>query len=182
MAISALLSFSDIGFHATTTRHITERASVSAGSLYTYFRSKEDILYFWIHEGHKFFCNIVEEAAARTAGGEEQIAAIVRDLTLWHIRYRTLSHVTTTQLRALNKEHYVVIREYRHKIVNALRVPVEEGVRAGEFVVPTVDIYLNAVFAFVLDVPRWFPEGGDLDPEEVANGYANLATTMLHSS
>jgi AcrR family transcriptional regulator len=180
VAISALLSFSDIGFHATTTRHITERALVSAGSLYTYFKSKEDILYFWILEGHKFTCSVVDEAVARTASGEERIAALVHDLTLWHIRYQTLSQLNTTQLRALKKEHYVVIREYRRKIVDALRAPVEEGVRAGKFSVPTVDIYLNAVFAFVQDVARWFPKDGGLDPEEVAKGYADLATTMLY--
>jgi len=181
VAISALLSFSDIGFHATTTRHITERASVSAGSLYTYFKSKEDILNFWMLEGHKRAYAVVEEAVARTQGAEKRIAAIVRDLTLWHIRYQTLSQVNTTQLRALKKEHYVVVREYRRKIVDALRAPVEEGVQSGAFSVPTVEIYLNAVFAIILDVARWFPKDEDLDPEEVADGYARLVRTMLHS-
>ncbi|MGD9863984.1 MAG: TetR/AcrR family transcriptional regulator [Pseudodonghicola sp.] len=181
VAISALLSFSDIGFHATTTRHITERASVSAGSLYTYFKSKEDILNFWMLEGHKRAYAVVEEAVARTQDAEERIAAIVRDLTLWHIRYQTLSQVNTTQLRALKKEHYVVVREYRRKIVDALRAPVEEGVQSGAFSVPTVEIYLNAVFAIILDVARWFPKDEGLDPEEVADGYARLVRTMLHS-
>lgn len=180
IALSALLSFSEIGFHATTTRHITERASVSAGSLYTHFKSKEDILYFWMIEGHRSARDMVTIAVGTSGDPQERIAAIVRDLTLWHIRFRTVSQVNTTQLRALSKPHYHVVREFRREIVTALRTPVEEGVRQGRFKVPATDFYLNAVFAIILDVSRWFPRDGSLVPEVVANGYATLAQTMLH--
>lgn len=182
VALSALRSFSEIGFHATSTRHITEGASVSAGSLYTHFKSKEDILYYWMLQGHRNALEAVGAAIRRTSGLEDRIAAIVRDLTLWHIRYRTLSQLNTTQLKALSREHYGLIREYRHQITEALRVPVEEGVRKGDFRVPATEFYLNAVFALILDVSRWFPRDGRLEPEAVANGYAQLARTMLRCS
>lgn len=180
VALSALMSFSDIGFHATTTRHITERASVSAGSLYTHFKSKEDILNFWMLEGHGNALQVVNAAIARTEHPEERIATIVRDLTLWHIHFRTVSQVNTTQLKALSKPHYLVVREFRRQITDALRSPVEQGVRDGSFNVPATEFYLNAVFAIILDVSRWFPREGSLSPEAVADGYATLARTMLH--
>jgi AcrR family transcriptional regulator len=37
--------FADKGFHRTTTREIAEAASVSEGTLYNYFKNKDDILY-----------------------------------------------------------------------------------------------------------------------------------------
>lgn len=180
VALAALVSFSEIGFHATTTRHITKRASVSAGSLYTHFQSKEDILYFWMREGHRSARDAVRQAVKRTEDLEERIAAIVRDLTLWHIRFRTVSQVNTTQVRALSKEHYAEIRKYRREIVELLRSPVNEGVNQGRFQVPAIDVYLNAVFAIILDISRWYPRDGALMPESVADGYATFARAMLH--
>ena len=180
VALSALLSFSEIGFHATTTRHITERASVSAGSLYTHFKSKEDILYFWMMAGHRGALDAVERASGRSEGLEAQVATIVRVLTLWHIRFQTLSQVNTTQLKALSREHYADVRDLRRQIAQALRGPVEKGVASAQFEVPETEVLLNALFAMILDVSRWFPRDGRLSAEAVADGYARLTRAMLH--
>lgn len=42
--LAALDLFSNRGFHATTTAAIAKRAGVSEGTIYKYFRSKEDLL------------------------------------------------------------------------------------------------------------------------------------------
>lgn len=179
VALSALRSFSDIGFHATSTRHITEGASVSAGSLYTHFKSKEDILYFWMLEGHRSALATVNDAVRNTNGLEDRIAAIVKDLTLWHIKYRTLSQLNTKQLNALSNSHYGSIREYRRQITEALRLPVDEIFQTNVSYVLSTELYLNAVFAIILDVSRWFPRNGRMDPQAVAKCYAEFALTML---
>lgn len=179
VALSALLSFSAIGFHATTTRHITERAAVSVGSLYTHFKSKEDILYYWTLAGHRSALAVARKALARSSDAEDQVAAIVHDLTRWHIHYQTLSQVATTQLRALSTEHYAVVRQYRHEISEGLGLPIEEGQRLGAFRIADRRLLMNALFAMILDVSRWFPHDGSLDAGSVAAAYASLARAML---
>ncbi len=182
VALSALLSFSAIGFHATTTRHITERAAVSVGSLYTHFRSKEDILYYWTLAGHRSALAVLGHALEQASDAEDQVAAIVHDLTRWHIHYQTLSQVATTQLRALNAEHYAEVRQYRQEISEGLGGPIDAGQRLGAFRITDRRLLMNALFAMILDVSRWFPRDGSLDAASVASGYAALARAMLRAS
>ena len=130
-------------------------------------------------EGHRSALDTVNAAVRKTSGLEDRIAEIVKDLTLWHIRYRTLSQLNTAQLKALSKNNYNLVRDYRHQITEALRLPVEEALQNANSHVPLTELYLNAVFAIILDVSRWFPRDGRMKPKAVAEGYARLARIML---
>lgn len=179
VALSALLSFERVGFHATSTRDITEHASLSAGSLYTFFKSKEDILYFWMLTGHRSALSATRAAFALAGTATERVSHIVTELTLWHIRYQKLSRLSGTQLKALSDEHYQVIRELRREIVECIRTPIQEGIEAGEFTVSDQRLAINAIFAMVLDVSRWYRATNQANPETVATQYAAYACAIL---
>ena len=48
---AALSLFLEKGFKSVTAREITEKAGISKGSLYDYFKNKDDLFYQTIHEG-----------------------------------------------------------------------------------------------------------------------------------
>ena len=50
---AALLLFSENGFHATSTTQIADRANVSKGLMYNYFKSKEELLFAIIDAANK---------------------------------------------------------------------------------------------------------------------------------
>ncbi|THB79080.1 MAG: TetR/AcrR family transcriptional regulator [Desulfobacteraceae bacterium] len=67
------------GYHKTTTRMIAKAANFSIGSLYEYVSSKEDLLYLVCKNIHEEVQEAVEEALARTGGGRERLAEVIRE-------------------------------------------------------------------------------------------------------
>lgn len=70
--------FSERGFHATTTRAISEIVGILSGSLFHYFRTKEQMLFEVMNEAAVQLC----EAAGAIAGSEddprERLRALIR--------------------------------------------------------------------------------------------------------
>ncbi|MEW5910062.1 MAG: TetR/AcrR family transcriptional regulator, partial [Thermodesulfobacteriota bacterium] len=79
IADAAVKLFIDRGFHKTTTRQIARSAGVSIGSLYEYIASKEDILYLVCESIHEEVERGVADAMARTTGGREALAEVLRE-------------------------------------------------------------------------------------------------------
>lgn len=74
----ALELFSSRGFHRTTTRQISKKAGVAEGTLFNYFRSKEDLaLYFFEQEVQGIIDWFHKEKGLRDADVVEQLFAIV---------------------------------------------------------------------------------------------------------
>jgi AcrR family transcriptional regulator len=80
---AAIDLFSVQGFHATPTQQISDRAGVSAGTLFRYFKTKEDLidtLYFNIYQT---LSDVVEEAIHSKKNIEEQIKNAKRQTLFW---------------------------------------------------------------------------------------------------
>jgi len=70
------------GFHKTTTREIAQKAGLSIGSVYEYVSTKEDVLYLVCDVIHAEAERQISEALARTAGGRETLAEVIREYFL----------------------------------------------------------------------------------------------------
>jgi AcrR family transcriptional regulator len=70
------------GFHKTTTRQIARASGLSIGSVYEYVATKEDVLYLVCDVIHAEAERQISEALARTAGGRETLAEVVREYFL----------------------------------------------------------------------------------------------------
>jgi len=79
---AAVRLFVEKGFHKTTTREIASAAGISIGSLYEYVASKEDILYLVCDSIHAEVERGVAEAMARTSGGRNALAEVIREYFL----------------------------------------------------------------------------------------------------
>ncbi len=74
----ALELFSSRGFYRTTTRQISRKAGVAEGTLFNYFRSKEDLaLYFFEQEVQRIIEWFEGQTALRETSVVEQLFAVV---------------------------------------------------------------------------------------------------------
>jgi AcrR family transcriptional regulator len=74
---AAIACFSREGFHRTTMKQIVDETGLSAGAIYRYFNSKEDIVAAIAEEHHTTEAAVLREMAQR-----EDIAEGLRDLVL----------------------------------------------------------------------------------------------------
>jgi Transcriptional regulator len=80
---AAIDLFSTQGFHATPTQQISDRAGVSAGTLFRYFRTKEDLIDSLYSSIHRALADVVDEAIRPGTPVEEQILNVKRQVLHW---------------------------------------------------------------------------------------------------
>lgn len=75
--------FSTQGFHATPTQQISDRAGVSAGTLFRYFRTKEELIDSLYYSIHRALSEAVDEAIRPGIPVEDQIKNVKRQVLHW---------------------------------------------------------------------------------------------------
>jgi len=149
---AAVVEIARRGYYRTTVSHIARRAGVADGTIYLYFKNKEDVLVSVFDRAMRRFIaearGIVEEGALGAVGTLRRLVALHltllgadRDLAVvFQVEFRHTLHV----LEVLSRSG---IRDYLALIARV----VEQGKREGAFR-PDVDALLAAKAVFgVLD-------------------------------
>ncbi len=133
---AALKLFSERGFHSTSTRDICAEAGVSKGSLYWYWRSKEEIAFSLVSDMMSEFLKLVESARDEECPVIEKLERLAKTIA-------ELYYHETQSLRLLWKfrvdRHYIFSRDYMEKVARyytgirkALESIIEQGIKSGE--------------------------------------------------
>jgi len=74
---SAFRVFGERGFRSTTMKHIAQAAGIAPGSIYTYFRDKDDLFRTAVEEGWKEFLSEFQGVVQSQRPLEERIEALL---------------------------------------------------------------------------------------------------------
>ncbi len=172
-------SFAERGFSATTTRDIAARAGMSPAAVYVHHSSKEELLFLISRDGHDAALRVVTAAAASSEDPGQQLWATVREFALWHAVHHSVARVVQYEGCALSREHHALIASRRRAIEQVLRDVIEFGVQRGDFHCDDVPGTTMAILSLVVDVARWYRDGGPRTPDQIADLYAELALRMV---
>jgi len=182
LADAAVAAFADAGFHGTTTRDIAAAAGMSPAALYVHHKSKEELLYLLSRAGHDVTLQIVRGAVTADTTPTEQLRALVSRFATHHAIAHTEARVVNYELAALAPEHYAEIAAMRHEMDELVRDLVQRGVDAGEFDTPNPRMAAAAILSLGVDIARWYREGGYWSPEQIGDGYADIALRIVGAS
>jgi len=175
---TAVAAFRHKGYAGTSTQDIAHALHMTKGSLYYYFRDKEDIL-FSCHERALDHLLSGARAVRRRRRDPE---ATLRELIERHVGIMVHEFRGTAlalEVATLNGSRHDHIVRRRDQYEGILRAVVEEGVRSGAF--RPVDPRL-AAFAFLGAInwmARWYREGGGRSAEEIGRTFADLFVGSL---
>jgi AcrR family transcriptional regulator len=173
---TAVAAFRLKGYAGTSTQDIARALQMTKGSLYYYFRDKEDIL-FSCHE--RALDHLL--SGARAARNRDPEAAL-RELIERHVGIMVHEFRGTAlalEVATLNGSRHDHIVRRRDQYEGILRDLIEKGVRSGAF--RPVDSRL-ASFAFLGAInwmARWYREGGGRSAEEIGRTFADLFVRSL---
>ena len=136
--------FFDKGFKNVTVESIAKKAELSKGSVYLYFKSKEDIytqiLLSDIDKFHKVMANLIQEGQSSSA----MLMGLANIYADFFMNDRELFRIMMNYM--LNTDHMNLPEEIDHLIVKATNKTVDIiekifmiGVRSGEFP-PYIDL------------------------------------------
>jgi AcrR family transcriptional regulator len=182
MFLAAISTFSERGFHGTSTRDIAARAGMSPAALYVHFGSKEEVLYRIATSAVGLTQEVMISAEATADRPAGRLRAVVKAITAWHAHHSAAARVVLYHLDALTPEHLAEVTAKEREVDQIVRRIIADGVTEGEFEVTDPGTAATAVLSLVMDVARWYRPGGRRTPDELGEGYAEAALRIVGAS
>jgi AcrR family transcriptional regulator len=152
---------------------------MTKGSLYYYFRNKQEILFFC----HDYSLDMLLELLARVRASPAPADARLRELVEGFVRVIVdeLKGTPLTQdVQALSPDLLRRVVAKRDRFDRGLRSLVREGMRQGVFAPGDPKLLGFAVLGSLNWITRWYSPRGPSDSAEIARAYADFVLDGLH--
>jgi AcrR family transcriptional regulator len=170
---------SERGYNATSIRAIAKRAKMSTANLYHHFPSKQALLMQIVDDGIVRLRHDTDAALEEADGALEELDAVIRAHVVAHAERRSISFLTTSELRNLPAAERRHIRQLIDEQQGRFNEVIEKGIEEGIFKVEHPHDAARAVSSMCTAVAAWFNPKGDLGPDAVADRYVCFARSLL---
>ena len=165
---SALSVLAEKGYHGTTMEDIANHLLMTKGSIYYYFKGKQDLVFqSQIKILNQSIQNVEEVNEKNLAIDEKLKTAIMRHIEYsLHEKSGFLLMVNPAEI--FSKEQLTKIIQLREQYASCYDSLIEEGVEAGYFEVDNISIARNILLGAMNWVTQWYSADGELDEQAFA--------------
>jgi len=167
------------GYAAASMREIAGEVGVEPASIYSHFKSKDDILkYICFKIADEFFeaqepvlnsvSNPVEKLKRMIAG---HIGVIMHNLDAATVFFIEWSFMRDADLKA-----FIKLRERYEK---GFRDVIQEGITSGDFRMMDVNFTVRLLFSVMNGIHEWYKPSGNVSPDEVGEKMSQFVLTGL---
>ncbi|WP_428828547.1 MULTISPECIES: TetR/AcrR family transcriptional regulator [Bacillus] len=181
---AAVVVIAENGYHQSQVSKIAKQAGVADGTIYLYFKNKEDILISLFKEKMGQFIERMETDIQKKPSAKEKLLLLIRE----HFRLLSQDHhlalVTQLELRQSNLELRQKINEVLKGYLNMLDSILSEGKKTGEFR-QNLDVRLARQMVFgTIDetATTWVMNDQKYDLPALAESVHDLLLNGIHQS
>jgi AcrR family transcriptional regulator len=169
---AAVTLFSEKGFDATSVQEIVERAAVTKGAMYHYYRSKDDLLYEIYHDLLTRQLSDLDRIRAAGQPPADTIRSIVVDLVETTADYLKQTVIFTREMHRLDGAKMARLRSERRRYHEAVRDLIARGQDAQVFArTASAETVTLMLFGIVNQLPQWYrPPGEPAHPRSERSG------------
>ena len=178
---SAADLISEHGFEAMNLRQLAAHVGLTAGSLYNYIGSKQDLLYGLVRAVMDDLLLAADEQVLCQQQTVRRFQAFVQLHLQFHIDRKSDVLIATTELRSLephNLRDIVLLRNRYEAILSRL---IKQGCREGVFVVTDPKLATLALIPMLTGVAHWYRPGGRLSRKDLLERYVDLSFALVGS-
>jgi TetR/AcrR family fatty acid metabolism transcriptional regulator len=130
---AAVVVIAENGYHQAQVSKIAKQAGVADGTIYLYFKNKEDILISLFEEKMGEFTDKIRSKTAGIESAVSKLLTLVETHLTWLSEDHHLAIVTQLELRQSNKELRFKINEVLKGYLQVIDEILKVGVETGEF-------------------------------------------------
>ncbi len=122
-------------FHEVTMEDVAKAAGVSKGTIYTYFRDKDELFFQLATEGFDELCELVHKCSDDSTPFRERLLTMCRQVSGFFLKRRHLMRVAHDHDGRAGGFHRKMRKrwmERRHRMIEAVAAVLQAGVEAGE--------------------------------------------------
>lgn len=176
---SAAIVFAEKGYHGTTMEEIAAKLLMTKGSMYYYFKNKDELLYHC----HKMIMDlsisgmkeIIDSSLSSTEKLHKAIKAHISlatsEKSMFMVMHKPSQHFTDDYLHEI-LEARTAYSQYFDRII-------AEGIKSGEFQSVDVKMVRMIILGALNWTQEWFDPKGEKTPEEISEVFATYLSKML---
>lgn len=130
---AAVIVIADNGYHQAQVSKIAKEAGVADGTIYLYFKNKEDILISVFQEKMSVFIESLDVILGEDTSATEKLELMIKNHFNVLSNDKYLARVTQLELRQSNREIRLKINAILKEYLNQLDLILEDGVKSGLF-------------------------------------------------
>lgn len=130
---AAVVVIAENGYHQAQVSKIAKQAGVADGTIYLYFKNKEDILISLFREKMGSFVEKIQKEIEGISSPSEKLYVMIEKHFQLLAADRHLAIVTQLELRQSNKEIRQRINEVLKEYLKVVESILVEGIKKGEF-------------------------------------------------
>ncbi|MEM8886996.1 MAG: TetR/AcrR family transcriptional regulator [Bacteroidota bacterium] len=171
--------FSHKGYGAASMRDLAKVMDIKPASLYSHYKSKEDMLWeIAIRAKEAFFQKVLP-----LAGGQGNIEERLRSMLQAHVGVIidniNASAIFFGEWKHLSDPRRSEFASYQEAYEQAFRELVDEGIRAGSFREQNTRFGVRSLLAGINWIHKWYKPDGRMQAEEIAAQAADIGLAAL---
>lgn len=176
---SASLVIAKQGFQHATMEDIAGELLMTKGSLYYYFKNKQDLLFHCHNLILSQALQMMEEIKAEDISAKEKVEKAIKGHVAIAIEEKEIFNLIIRPEQIFSDEHIELIVEKRDRYTDYFDQFIEEGIRNGEFTLKQKKMARMMILGAVNWTQVWYSDSGEFDKEELQNIYADSLTRIL---
>jgi TetR/AcrR family transcriptional regulator, cholesterol catabolism regulator len=155
------------GYEATKVEDVAREAGLVRGSIYNYFRTKEELY-------RKILQNVLatfdlEEEVSRDLSAVERLERVIRGRVFQAVHFPVESGLLVDQVTTLEGELGDWARENRDHNLAAMRQLISQGQKQGDLAPGDPEILTETVVGALRSINRWYLRMKRMDPQHVVD-------------
>jgi TetR/AcrR family fatty acid metabolism transcriptional regulator len=173
---AAVRVFAELGFYQSTISQIAREAGVADGTIYLYFKNKDDILVQFFSYKAKQVFDLFREEVSNADNAVEKLRNLVRRHLEEFQRDKNMAIVYQAETHQNSRSAEPQIREMSKTYLDIVSEIVEQGQADGSM---RKDLYLSLVKRFIVGavdetINSWLHSGGKYDLVSMADPLIDL--------
>lgn len=177
---SAAAAFAEKGYHGTSMEDIADRLLMTKGSLYYYFKDKEEILFACHDYSLNLVLDILDQVEAMDSSVDEKLGSLIAahvDVMLDALQGSAMA----LDFSALSPELLEKIINKRDKFEGGMRKLIAKGIKDGTFRKVDGKLATFMIFGAINWVTKWYRSGGTYNAKNIGKAYADMFVGSLKS-
>ncbi|WP_423797938.1 TetR family transcriptional regulator [Neobacillus sp. SAB-20_R2A] len=177
---SAASVLAEKGYHGATMEEIAAKLLLTKGSMYYYFKNKDDLLYHCHQMIMEMSLERIEEVASSESDPIEKLQNAIRAHILLATSEKSMFMIMDKPHQSFSNEKLEDVLELRRNYSQYFDRIINEGIDKNVFD-PNMDVKMvRMVILGALNwIQHWYVQDGSKSGEEIANAFTNYLLRMV---
>ncbi len=177
--------FSQKSYHDVTMDQIAAEVGVAKGTIYLYFKSKENLYLGILEHTFETIESILEREIAKEDPAPQKLKKILRLIFQFYFQNMDVLRILTRDETRLIREHFEFTEHWRHRRIKLYRKVLEKGIKEGSFRSANTELMALIIFGLVGSVMFFYPTdktAGEIAEEVFSMISEGIMTTQDEST